>query len=79
MVHAEVVHNNVCQVVLTLSFEILNELQERVRVVAALEHMGEEEAMTNAQSTNDRDRVPSRVRKLHLHSSFDPKPPWLHP
>ena len=49
--HAEIIHNNVSYVVLTLSFEILNELQERVRVVAALEHMREEEAVSHAQST----------------------------
>ena len=48
MVHAEVIHNYICKVVLTLSFEILNELQERVRVVAALKYMGEEEAMSQA-------------------------------
>ena len=71
MVHAEVVHNYICQVVLTLSFEIVNELQERVRVVAALEHMSEEEAVTNTQSTNNTDRVPSCIRKFDLHSSLN--------
>ena len=54
MVHAEVVHHYIGLVALALILEILNELQERVRVVAALKNMSEEEAMSHAQSTYNR-------------------------
>ena len=48
VVHAEVVHHYISKFVPAPFFEILNELKERVRVVAALKYMSEEEAVTNA-------------------------------
>ena len=79
MVHGKVAHHHIRMIVLALFIEILNEFEERVRIIGSLEHMVEEEAVKNIKSTNHIYLVPSHVRKLYFHSSHYPKSTRLYP
>ena len=72
MMDPEIIQNHYGLGARTFALEIFYEGREGAHIVAACENGNRDEAVLEAESTNDRDGLASLVRHLHSHAGLDP-------
>ena len=72
MMDPEIIQNHYGLGASTFALEIFYEGREGAHIVAACKNGNRDQAVLEAESSNDRDRLASLIWNLHSHAGLDP-------